>query len=246
MKLTHALTAVLIALFLVTTLFGLEKAGRSARSAATPHDLTDPSLPHKVLAGPGDVFAFWKQQGVRGNIVVHVGRDLHFTPVEKPDSEKGAPAYPIVVPAAALEYESALNAQNFLWLAMRSNMARQVISVLPHDSFREKVSLVQEAVQKGYLGILAMDDTTIVAHELGSRRVITDGYLPPIDEPVVLNVDASIFSFYEPAALYALLEKAGLRIMLMTCSLSEGNAAVKDQARTRLKEFAQLVATHRK
>jgi len=244
-KATHAVTAVLIVLALVTTLFGLEKAGRSARFAGTAHALTDSSLPLKVLAEPGDVFALWKQQGVRGTIIVHVGRELHFAPVEK-DNESAAPSFPIVVTAAALKYEPALDAKNFLWLAMRTNMARQVITVLPDDSFREKVSLVREAMQKGYLGILAMDNRTIVAHELGSKRVIADGYLPAIDEPVVLNVDSSIFDSYEPAALHAMIGKSGLKIALMTCCLSESNAAVTDQARARLKEFAQLVVSHRK
>ncbi len=216
MKVISVVTASLLTLAMVTTLFGLEKVGRSSRFDGKAYSLNDPMLPLQLLVAPEDVFAFWKKQVVRGALVVHVGRDLHFTPVDKPDCDTAATAYPVVLSPSVLEYESALNDRNFLWLAMRANMARQIVSVLPHESFRDKVSLVQEAVQKGYLGIISMDSRTIVAHELGSQRVITDSYIPSFSEPVVLNIDASIFDDYFPAELYALLEKSGLKIMLLT------------------------------
>ena len=246
MKVTSVVIVLLIILAMATTLLGLEKAGRAARFTGRTYALTDPSLPITVAAGPEKVFALWKQQGVRGALLVHLGRDLHFSPVDKPDFETGASSYPVVVPAAALEYESALEAKNFLWLAMRTNIARQVVSVLPHDSFLDKISLVKEAVQNGYLGVLTMDATTIVAHELGSQRVITDGYLPSLSEPVVLNIDASMFESYSPTVLYTMLEKAGLRIMFLSCCLSEGNEMVSAKARTSMTEFVQLVASHGK
>ena len=242
MKVTHALTAGCVVLAFVATLFCMERAGRSQRRGGPAYGLTDPALSLSVLDGPREVFSLWQQKGIHGVVAVHIGHDLHFAPVEKPGSEAMAPVYPVVVPAAELDFGSAAEAKNFLWLAMRTNMARQLVNVLSHEGFREKVSLVQEAERHGYLGILALTDKTIVAHELGSRRVITDGYVPAIDEPVVLNVDASIFDAYDPAALYGMIEKAGLRIIHLTCSLSKDNAEVKDSARTRLREFARLVA----
>lgn len=180
-----------------------------------------------------------------GMTVVHLGRELHFTPVEMVGTYKANSRYPLSLPGILPAFEARLDRSNFLWMAMRGNIARQVCNVLPHDDFLQKLALVKEAQGGGYLGVLELTDKTIVAHELGSKRVITDSFLPETGEPVLLNVDASILSLFEPAELYRMLDTSGLRYIYIACCLSKDNPAVSESERKRMREFVRLLAERR-
>jgi hypothetical protein len=224
---------VLIAVFCAASLYLLGHAGVASREHGTAYGI-DRGMPVQLLNTSREVYLLWKDQEVKGRVVVHMGRYLHFIAVDDMGVYKGRNGFPVQTVSLLEEYEKELGDKNFLWLAMQGGMAREIYNVLSPDVLREKLRMV--AGQSG----VKVSEHEIETHYWGSKRTITDG-IPAVEEPVLLNIDASLFSNSEPTVLLKGLKESGIRTDMLTLCLAEDNPNVTEPERERLREFYNLL-----
>ena len=219
-----------VLIFFAASLYWLGHKGSSSRFYGLDHAVSD--APVFVLASTPDVYRLWKEKGFRGRVVLHVGRYLHFVPVDMEDAYEGISRFPVETKSLIREYESKLDYRNFLMVALLCNIAREVYNVVPSYVFLGKLN---EA--RGMSGV-SVSDESIRTHHLGARRTILDS-LPVLEEPVLLNIDASYFA--DPGAADSLLEElmaSGIRTDMLTLCLSEDSPDVTEAERETLRGFA--------
>ncbi len=219
-----------VLIFFAASLYWLGHKGSSSRVYGPDHAVTD--APVYVLAGTPDVYRLWKEKGFRGRVVLHVGRYLHFVPVDMKDTSEGLSRFPVETISLIKEYEGKLDHRNFLMVALLGNIAREVYNVLPPYVFRGKLEAA-----RGMSGV-RVSGKRIRTHHLGSRRTISDS-IPVLEEPVLLNIDASYFA--RPGAAENLLKglkASGIRVDMITLCLSEDSPDVTEAEREMLRGFA--------
>jgi len=170
----------------------------------------------------------WRSRGLRGRIVLHAGRFLHFI-------EDGVPVREAFAGTGSgrrmdAAFAAAAGPRSHLWVAAATGIARRVHYLIPPRALRERLATIP--AQPSALP-LAVDD------EAHPRTV--DGAPPRLSEPVLLDVNASWFDEAEGTELLALLREAGTTTDLVTLSLGEGNDDVSDGARERLRAFAAML-----
>src|SRR6266545_3636210 len=207
---------------------GLRAAGRASRTfrPAAPVGSSGPEV--LLLRTNAAVARAWRSRGLRGRVVLHAGRFLHFV-------EDGAPAQEAFAGAGSgRRIDSAVAAaagpRSHLWVAAATGIARRVHYLIPPRALSERLATIP--AQPSALP-LAVDD------EAHPRTV--DGAPPRLSEPVLLDVNASWFDEAEGTELLALLREAGTTTDLVTLSLGEGNDDVSDGARERLRAFAAML-----
>jgi hypothetical protein len=102
---------------LVALAVALDLAGRTARRTLPGHQVV-------TARGGADVLAAWRSAGVRGRTVLWMARDLAVVQPREPEV------------AAHLRDplgEGRADDENFLYLAMRENLVRRVVYVVPDD-----------------------------------------------------------------------------------------------------------------
>ncbi len=208
-----------VALALVGIALGLEAVGRSARVAGPARRAGDgrPLEVHLVADSPA-LYRLWRNAGVRGRTLVHVGRFLHFVPAQEEDPTTGAC---VDVPIAG--GEAKLDSRNFLWVAGYAGIVRRIFYVVPPERFRKPPG--------------AWDRVDVSGFE---RRV--SSHLPELREPVLLDVHASYFESTDGGALREALRASGLDTDLVTLNLALDGSDVSEGARERLRAFARALA----
>src|ERR1035438_7195258 len=78
------LVSLIILFASAASLFLLNHAGISARKGLQPFSLARERFPAFVLKRTVDTYSLWKEKQLRGRIVVHLGKFLHFTESEPP------------------------------------------------------------------------------------------------------------------------------------------------------------------
>lgn len=203
----------------------LDRAGTKSRSMGQARPLSG-ALQPLVVSDARDLFSAWKTAGARGRTVVHVGAHLHLVPA----TEEIADEAPLAVPgtgALFAEYEHRLDGHNFLWVAIRTGLARRLFLVVPEMVFRKKH---HEADLGG------VEDRFDL---LGTPIVVAAG-LPAVREPVLLVVDASWFDVADGEALLAQVRRSGLTSDLVAVRLADDASAA---ARVRTLAFARALAS---
>lgn len=210
----------------------LNREGVSSRVYAITYAINDKEAPVYILDKTTDVYSLWERSGVKGRIVVNVSRYLHFIALDSKIND-------LVLKAAKgkidiiNEYEKDLSYKNFLLTAMEKNMARQTYHVLPLGAFREKLDLFQGGED------IFMNNKEIVTHYKGSKRIMRSG-IPRIEEPIILNIDASYFYSSDPEEFIKELKSSGLKIDMITFCLAKDNPEVADAERERLMESVKF------
>jgi hypothetical protein len=200
--------------------------GAGRRSSSQAFALSEPSLPIHLVANAEEVYELWHSEGTRGRKLVHLGKYLHFVAPERPYPTASLEEFPwdIVGPL-----EASLSQRDYLWVAMRANIVREITYVLPRETLQEKAEVAESSSTQA-----------IVAEERGFRRTLVDR-IPEIDEPVLLVVDASLWTSPDVQRLMNGLWTSPLRSDLAIFNLAEDNELVSEPAREGLRRsFAEL------
>ncbi len=210
-----------IALALVGTALGLEAAGRSARVAGQARRASDRDggrLEVHLVADSAAVYRVWRNAGVRGRTLVHVGRFLHFVPAQEEDPTTGA-----CRGVTTADAEAKLDNRNFLWVAGYAGIVRRIFYVVPPERFRKPPGTWDRIDVSGF-----------------ERRV--SSRLPEPREPVLLDVHASYFEATDGGTLLDQLRASGLATDLVTLNLAMDGSDVSERSRERLRAFARALA----
>lgn len=215
--------------------------GKQGRTPPSEENIPS-GVSHAVIVNKtSDLYYLWKKQGYSGNVLIHVGNYLHFIPQNSPlVSTRRLPSREEIV-RQILAYESALTHRNVLWVAMQENMLRYIHVVLPHVTYEKKRQEISRGMkhapsyERAILRSSEIDDA-----EMGLLRTLSDT-MPKVNEPVLVNIDASYLATSDIQSFAMALKQSGLRIRLLTFCLSEDSPDVNDQDRERLRQLAQIL-----
>ncbi len=213
----------------VSCVFGLEAAGRFTRVFGRAAFVGSGA---EVLVVPtnGDVVRAWRARRLRGRVVVHFGRFLHFV------EDEPIPVEAVAAPGRGGVEDTLLLAEagprNHLRIASELDIARRVEFVSPPAALGARLSSIGRARADLPLAI----DAGPEARELRAAP-------PRLSEPVLVDVNASWFDEGEPAALESELRTAQISSDLITVSLAEDNPDVSDRARESARAFARAIAS---
>ena len=220
--------ALLIIAGCAASLIILNNEGKAARVQGKAFALARERFPTFAVMETGDVYSLWQEQHVRGRIVVHMGRFLHF--MEAGHSSGGPPQIATVVADHQHFTFDRTSYRNFLWIASQTNIAREIYTILPPADLKKRFDNTQPLKE-------------IVIYEYGSPRIFTTS-LPSLAEPVLLNIDASYFASADAAQLLDELMKSGLKADIVTICLAEDNPDVTDLDRQKARDFITLLSAH--
>ena len=211
-----------IALAAIAVLSGaaLHLLGRARRVIGPGRPVSAAGAEVLLVRRNGAVLEAWRERGLRGRVVVHVGRFLHFVAEDDPAE-----------PAAALHAPRHAGARNHLRVAAETGIARRIVYVIPPAALAAR--LRAEGADP------ALPSLAFPA-EAFPRAIAAAP--PASDEPVLLDVNASWFDEATPEALLAALRDARLASDLVTLSLAEDAGDVSDRARDGLRRFAANLA----
>ncbi len=210
-----------LALPLAGTALGLDAMGRSARVVGRARRAGEGggALEVRLVANAPAAYRQWRNAGVRGRTLVHLGRFLHFVPVQEDEPTTGACTD---VPIARAE--ARLDNRNFLWVAGYSGIVRRIFYVVPPERFVGKP-------RGGWDRI----DASGFERRVSSR-------LPELREPVLLEIHASYFEATDGDALLEDLRSSGLETDLAILDLAQDGPDVSERARERLRAFGRTLA----
>lgn len=231
----YVLMALALVLLLPVTVLILSGIGAAARTGGSPHGFRG-GVPTVMVDTAPDIYANWKRLGMHGRLLLHFGRFVHFVPIEENVLFAGNGQFPVRTTNMLEYYEQKIDNTNFLWVATQANIGRSARIVMPPSDFRDKYDI---AVQSHNPDV-SLNATGIVTHYHGTRWVISDRVIP-VEEPVLVSVDASYFAQSDPASLLAELVSSGISTDLMILYRGVDNPEVTDRERQRLNEFAKLV-----
>lgn len=224
---------IIVSLLILATsaasLIFLNHEGISARKGLRPFSLARERFPAYLVKATVDTYALWKEKQAHGRIVVHLGKFLHFMESEPP----GTTLIPEIVKYHSHFSDARMSYKDFLWVTLQTNIAREIITVIPPDDFKKRFGLKNALSAK----------SDVVDHEYGSLRIFTTR-LPSIPEPVLLNIDASFFASTDPAKILDTLLNSALTADMVTVCLAEDNPDVTDIERQKLLEFVRLLSQH--
>jgi len=223
------------------SLFAVRGAGSAARVQGASFDLARDRFPVHLVEKTSDVAALWKEQGVRGRVVLHLGKFLHFMKSGAPTGgprramliTEGTSIADILAGDPTHFNQDRPDYKNFLWIAYQTDVAREIYNVVPAADFMQRFGV--SAASAG--------SKDVDAQVFGFPRTVTTR-LPALAEPVLLNIDASYFGSADPAGLLDALLKSGLRADLVTVCLAQDNPDVTDLDRQKLLGFTRLLAGH--
>lgn len=123
-----------------------------------------------------------------------------------------------------------------MWVSGQANILREIFYYQPPVSFNRRL----EAVDDRDPDLISKSADAIVLHDWGSRRTITDR-VPMTTEPVLLNIDASVFEELRPEQLLSALRSSSLTSDLITLNVSRDNPDITDAARKSLLLFGAMM-----
>ena len=181
-----------------------------------------------VVANARELWQTYAGLGLRGRLLLHVGRHLHF--VQVPANEiyrldQGA--------LTGLDLDSAylksVNHRNYLWLAARAGFFRKIHYLLDEGSFQEKTT---EA------GITGAEEFTV--SDNGFPRVIS---LRPVagKEAPLLHLDAAWLEAHTPEDVVTLLKKLPVKPDIIILSAAEDDPDRTALARERIASLKGLI-----
>jgi hypothetical protein len=227
--------AVCSALLLAATLVGLAAWGKSSRSAGPAVTIGRGRVEVISVPRPEDAFLTWSRRGYRGRVVVTFSRRLNFLETGETRLIPATSAFPVQVGNLSRLAEKELAKENFLSIAMKSGIARELVQVVPESEMAGKIAAAAAEGVTPRHGMLKLPVQ-------GSPRTITTpvSFVTP-KEPVLLYVNASFFRETELADLLRLLEGRGLATDCVVLATSDDDPEVTPVERERLKVFRGLL-----
>ncbi|HET9555421.1 MAG TPA: hypothetical protein VFP50_20830 [Anaeromyxobacteraceae bacterium] len=184
-----------------------------------------------VARTDAEVVAAWRARGYVGWTVVHAGRFLHFVDDEGSRLTRRTLTEAGTGPALDRLLEAAATPADYLWTAASLRVARRLFYVSPPGALRGRLAALGRAAEVLPLRI----DAAAIPRTL-------DALPPSLDEPVLLDVNASWFDDADAGALREALRRARLRCGLVIVSLAEDAADVSPAARSAARAFAASFA----
>lgn len=195
--------------FLVST----DYVARGKRSISSADGLRVLEVPSQA-----DCYAAYNDLGLWGVEVVHFG--MYFNLVPYFPGEQNVPVpFPIAVEDVRPFYEKGIDSHSWLFIANRNGLVRKVTSVLPEETFRQKMAALKDDVSFKEFG----NGFSGYSFDLPRKVFGLDGFRCP-DGPVVANIDASIFSEgVSPESLHEILSErcADISVLLLISSVDE-------------------------
>lgn len=227
----RAVAATTAALWLLSAAVpaAVEALAHGRRVALTPVPVTGGGLTPVMAADGRAVLEEWLRRGVVGRTVLHVGAYLHSVPPEG-IARTVAPLQATAGETAALRdaIRRAAGDRSYLWAAVELGVARRVVFIEPRQRL---------AARAGELGLPApRAGEALDLGICGLERVAYES-VPPMGEPVLLDVAASWFEDGDPRLLRAELAAAGVRADVVTLNRLGGTAEVSEPMRDRLSAF---------
>lgn len=217
----------LIAVGFVAGCILLDVLGKSGRSGITPSFQDNRTI--YLARSTSDLYHFWRHKGIKGMVMVHAGRYLHYEAPPNPSDYAVTDGYPLVVTPLRHEHENNIGYRNFLWNALHVQVARKLYYLLPPEAFQERFADgAGEAEKTG--------DGGMRTHDLGKQRIIGTSF-PAVTEPVVLNMDASFLASLSGAAILGGLSDRAAPLGLVSVCLAEDNPDVTSVERARTLEL---------
>jgi hypothetical protein len=206
-------------------------AGSTAQREVTG-TAPDARRPRVLLLGTDrEVVRTWAASGLRGRTVVHAGRFLHYIDDEIVELTAGVLTRPGTGRALDESLDARASPRNYLAVASATGVARRIFYVSPPRALDQRLAslgMTREALP------LRID--------AGPAPRVLDGTFPSLEEPVLLDIDASWFDESDGDALLRALSSRGLKIELATLPLAEDADDVSPSARQALQAFAPLLA----
>lgn len=220
---------------LTATIVGLAFWGKMARSVGPAGAVGRANVEVISVERPEEAFLAWSKRGYRGRVVVTFSRWLNFLETGETSLIPGTSPFPVQVGNLSRMAEKELAKENFLYVAMKSGIARELVQAVPESEMAAKIEAAAAegvAPRHGRLKLPAM----------GSPRTITSPhfFLPP-REPVLLYVNASFFREMEPAELLRLLVRSGVATDCVVLASSADDPEVGAGEKKRLVEFKELL-----
>ncbi len=143
-------------------------------------------------------------------------------------------SFPVEASNPTEAFEAVLSSRNFLFMAMRTGIAREVIHIVPDEIYFERYRRQAE-------GVTVRENETYVPFFGSPRTITTLSFFEARREPVLLYISASFFREYEPEELFGQLLGKGLKTDYAVLCMSFDDADVGDEERLRLKRFEMLL-----
>ena len=234
--LIHVFCAVL---FFAATLVGLAVWGKSSRSAGPGVTVGRGRVEVVSVARPEEAFLAWSRRGYRGRVVVTFSRRLNFLETAETRLIPDTSPFPVQVANLSRLAEKELAKENFLFIAMKSGIARELVQVVPESEMAGKIAAAAAEGVTPSRGMLKLP-------VLGSPRTVTTSaaFVAP-REPVLLYVNASFFRETEPADLLRFLEERGVATDCVVLAASADDPEVTPAERERLGVFRGLMEARR-
>lgn len=229
------LRSVIIVIMSVSVVFALDSHGRHQRRVDEGYRPDDPRLRHVLVDRPEEAYRVWRRNGYHGRIIVALGTRLNFVRAQKVPSML-QPPFPLQVPDLLQTSEGGLRSNNYLLVAMKAGVAREIVSVVPDRVLRGKISYAQ-----GAAGVSTSGERIAVPY-FGSPRTITAlAHLRVPHEPVLLYVNASFFRDSDPRDVIERLCDAGISTDLVVLCRSLDDREVTAAEREKLRRFETLL-----
>ena len=185
---------------------------------------------------PTEAYDVWQMMKFRGRVIVSLGRRLNFVQIAASDIIPSYADFPIMPFNLPDKMEKAVTDRNFLFVSMKSGIARGIIHIVPEDVFSEK------SAYSGRDSEVKVRSGAIDAPFLGSPRTITTlRNFRGLDEPALLYVNASFFRDREPAEVMEQLRRSGLTADYIVLCRSFDDDEVGETERRRLESFEMLL-----
>ena len=216
-------SALNIAVVLAVVL-GLHHAGiRTRRYAAAD----TPTLRVDVVGTPSEAYRLWKDLRLHGRIIFHFGRQFYFKDLDAESLPFDPLRSPLFPGPLTQSMEQLLRDDNALRLASGTNIARQVVNIVPEDLFMEKMALF--AGKQAAASAPNVSQEAITVQEKGFIRTMR-AVPPALTERSVVLLDASYFSDSgDLLRIQRLLRD--IPVDVVTICLSEGQENVTQASR---------------
>ena len=186
---------------------------------------------------PEEAFLVWSRRGYRGRVVVSFSRRLNFVETTEIRLIPPTSSFPVRVGNLSRMAEKELATGNFLYIAMKSDIVRELVQVVPQSEMAAKIAAAADEGVAPRHGMLTLP-------VMGSPRTITPpGSFVSPGEPVLLYVNASYFRDVEPAELFRFLVEQGVVTDCVVLAASSGDGEVSPVERERLQVFRRLLET---
>jgi hypothetical protein len=230
-QVAYSASTILIILLLFVTMLMLATVGRRGRV----HPAGD-GLRISIISSPEEAYRRWHASGERGRVVVSVSRWLNFVDIDDGALiPKGNPV-PLRVTNLAAGLEKLLSPENFLCLAVKTGIAREIIHLVPDEEYPARLASVREVE-----GAMLKGDAIMAPYIGTPRRITTLRRFKRGGEPVLLYLNASYFRYSTPEDVLAQLRKSSVSIDAAVLCLSDRDPAVSPEERDRLRRFALLL-----